>query len=307
MKIITNLKELNCQFKRPVIAIGIFDGLHRGHKMLIRRLIKKARTINGTSIVVTFDPHPASVLRLIGSPPLLVSLRHRLYLLSKEGVDVVCVLRFNRRLAGMTAEEFVQRILIKRINPVYIFIGKNFKFGSLQKGNIQMLRQMGKEFDFKVCKVPLLKLKGKIVSSTSIRKLIMAGRLKDASFLLGREVSILGTVVRGRKRGRILGYPTANIDPQHEAIPPSGVYAVYVRHSNKLYKGLLNIGFRPTFKDSPLEPAIEVHILDFHKKIYGKEVEIIFVKKLRKELRFQSKKELIAQIKIDESNARMVL
>ncbi|MCM8782050.1 MAG: bifunctional riboflavin kinase/FAD synthetase [Candidatus Omnitrophica bacterium] len=309
MRIITNLRQLNrVFFIRPVVSIGIFDGVHLGHKRILRKVVNEARRIGGTSIVVTFSPHPATILDTIGAPPLLISLKHRLKLIENEGIDVACVLNFNETLARCDAEEFVKKVLIKRISVRTVIIGLNFKFGKDKKGDIKLLKTFAKQFNFFVKGVSLFKIGGRPVSSTRIRNAIMNGRLSEAARLLGRRVSILGTVVKGAQRGRILGYPTANIDPHQEAIPPSGVYAVYVLLEGKRYKGILNIGQRPTFdKIRKKNPTIEVHIFNFCNYIYGKEIEVIFVGKLRGEKKFRTKKELVQQIKIDEITANMIL
>lgn len=308
MRIITNLRLLKRRFTRPVVAIGIFDGIHKGHKKVLQAVAKEARRINGTSVVLTFDPHPAGVLDLIGSPPLVVSLRHRLALLEKEGIDAACVLNFNESLARRTAQEFIEKILVKKIGAHLLVIGSDFRLGFQKRGGINLLKRLGKRFGFSVKRLPLFKSGGSPISSTRLRSLIASGDLKDAQKLLGRRVSILGTVARGSRRGRVLGYPTANVNPHHEVVPPRGVYAVYVIVENKKYNGVLNIGIKPTFRKAPnLSPIIEVHILGFNKKIYGKDIEIQFVKKLRDEKKFQNKTELINQIKIDGDKANMIL
>jgi len=306
MKIITNLKQLTEKFRRPVVTIGIFDGVHLGHRKILRKTVEKAMHLKGTSIVVTFDPHPRRVLDIIGAPPLLVSLKHRLNLIRKEGIDAACVLNFNEMLAGHTAAEFVKKVLVKKLGAHTVIIGSDFRFGRSKKGDIGLLRRLGREFNFTVIGVPLLNIGRSPVSSTRIRALIMAGKLKEASRLLGRPVSVLGTVVKGNRRGRLLGYPTANINPHHEAIPPSGVYAVYAEFAGKRYKGILNIGRRPTFSGNGAEPTIEAHIFGFNKNIYGKDIEVIFIKRLREEKRFRGKEELVKQIRIDEQRAFMV-
>lgn len=311
MRIITNLSLPGKKLKNPVVAIGIFDGIHRGHKKLLRRVIEAARLIKGTSVVVTFDPHPSNILDMIGAAPLLVSLKHRLHLIAAEGIDAAYVLNFNKTLARYTAPEFVKKILVKKIGARAVIIGSDFRFGKDKKGDIGLLESMGKKFGFSVEEVPLFGVGPKPVSSTRIRGLISSGRLKEASRLLGRPVSVLGTVIRGSKRGRILGYPTANINPHHETIPPSGVYAVYAMFNKKRYKGILNIGFRPTFnkdhRPPQKEPVIEVHLFGFDKGIYGKDIEVIFTRKLREEKRFSGREALVKQIRIDEHAANVLL
>ncbi len=311
MRIITNLRHLHRQFKKPIVTIGIFDGVHRGHKKILRKVIREARRIGGTGIVITFSPHPSRVLDMIAPPPLLVSLKHRLRLISDEGLDAACVINFNEMFARRRARDFIKDVLVKRIGARGIVIGSEFRFGKGQKGDINLLKRLGKEFGFYAEGVPLLKIGSAPVSSTRIRRLITGGKLNAAARLLGRPVSILGTVVKGKARGRMLGFPTANIDLHHEAIPPSGVYAVYAMLEGKRYKGVLNIGFRPTFKraggERGIEPTVEVHISGFNKNIYGKDIEVIFAKKLRPEKKFPGECGLIKQIRIDERNALMVL
>ena len=313
MKIITDLRQLGKKNKRPVITIGIFDGVHRGHKKILRVVLDKARELHAAGMVITFNPHPERILDAIGAPPLLVSLKHRLNLIAAEGLDAACVLNFNETFARYDAAEFIKSFLVKKIGAQAIAIGSNFRFGRGKKGGIGLLRSMGKKYGFSVYGVPLLKIDSKTVSSTRIRKLLTDGKLARAKRLLGRSVSVLGTVIKGNGRGRFLGFPTANINPHHEAIPTSGVYAVCAIVGSRIYKGVLNIGQRPTFVKTPgaafrtAEPSIEVHIFNFDKDIYGRDIEIIFIKRLREERKFASAEKLRKQITIDARNANMVL
>jgi riboflavin kinase/FMN adenylyltransferase len=306
MKIITNLRHLRQTFSRPVVGIGIFDGVHRGHGKILDKVINCAKRLKGTSLVITFNPHPAGLLGKIGSPPLLISLRHRLKLLEGRGLDAVCVLNFTREFARRPAPDFIKKIIVDKLRARCVVIGRDFRFGRDKKGGIKLLRQMGEKYGFRVIGLPLFEIGGETVSSTRIRKLVMAGKLNQAARFLGRPVSVLGTVVEGARRGRILGYPTANINPHHEAIPPSGVYAIYALVGRRRYKGVLNIGMRPTF-GADKEPTIEAHLFDFDKNIYGSDIEIRFIKNLRPEKRFRGKEELVRQIKIDERRAYMIL
>lgn len=309
MKIITNLRQLNRQFRKPVVTIGIFDGVHLGHKKILKQVVNEAKIIRGTSMVVTFNPHPKRVLDIIGAPPLLVSVKHRLNLIEKEGLDAAVVLDFDEAFARCDARKFVEKVLVEKIGVNSIILGANFKFGKDRKGDIGLLKSMGRRFGFSAEQAPLFKVNSRPVSSTRIRQLVMSGRLIEALRLLGRPCSTLGTVIKGSRRGRLLGYPTANMNPHHEAIPPSGVYAVYVMVNSKRYKGILNIGTRPTFDktQNAKEPTIETHIFGFNNSIYGKDIEVIFIKKIREERKFSSKEELIKQIRIDEHTAHMLL
>lgn len=291
-----------------VITIGIFDGVHKGHQEIIKRAVKRARKAHYKSVVLTFYPHPARLLNKRETPALLISLKHRLSLMECLGADICVVINFNKRFSRFTAQEFVEKILVKKMNVKSIFIGQDFLFGRNAAGNVHLVKEMAKVYRFEVVVVKDVYHKGFKISSTYIRRLIEKGNLKKASRLLSRPVSILGTVVRGSSRGRLLGYPTANINPHHEAIPPTGVYAVVVKFKHCQYRGILNIGLRPTFKSNnkKTEPTIEVHIFNFNKNIYGQDLEIAFVERIRDERKFARKEDLIKQLKIDETKARNI-
>lgn len=300
MKIIYGIENIN--IKSPTVAaIGIFDGIHRGHKKILRLLRQRAAKAKAKSCVLTFDPHPSKVLQPDKVPPMLISTRHRLNLLKSEGVDIVILIKFTEGFAGMEPGRFVEDVLVGKMNIKELLVGRDFLFGRNRSGSVGDLRQLGESFNFKVHSVEPLKSGRKIISSTFIRKLAISGKLKEAARMLGREVSILGTVREGSRRGRLLGFPTANLDPHHEAIPPSGVYIVKVRLANKEYGGILNIGFQPTFnkKKSAKDPTIEVHIFNFRGQIYGKDLEIIFLKRIRSERGFKNQEQLLARIRKD--------
>lgn len=291
--------------KRTVAAIGIFDGVHLGHKAIIKSAIKRARAVKRKSVVITFDPHPLKVLQPDKSIPLLMSTAHRVRLITELGVDLCLVLKFNKRFSNLEPRDFVKKILVDKLKVNEVYIGSDFVFGKDGIGDASLLQKFGRCYGFKVNVIPMVKVGGRVVSSTTIRNLIIKGRLKEATEMLGRPVTVFGTVIRGARRGKTLGYPTANIDPHHEAIPPSGVYAVWVRLRNRKYGGALYIGTRPTFGER--EPIIEVHIFNFCKLIYGEDIEIIFVKKLRGDRKFSSQQELIEQIRKDSLQAQRVL
>lgn len=298
----------NTRFKKFLITLGVFDGVHRAHQKIINTVIKKAKKKRLSALAITFSPHPANILNKTARVPLLISLKHRLHLLNELGLDYVIVLRFSKKLSRMSARDFIKSILSK-IHINEIIVGRNFFFGRYKKGNFKDLKKFSSSYGYRVNTVPALKSSGKLISSTWIRSLILKGDLKKAASLLSRPVGILGTVIKGHKRGRIIGFPTANINPHHEAIPPSGVYAVKIILHKRPYKGILNIGVKPTFKKSPpdREPTIEVHIFNFNKSIYGKELEIIFVKKIRREKKFKDMFHLKKQIKQDEKFASAIL
>jgi riboflavin kinase/FMN adenylyltransferase len=257
--------------------------------------------IGGKACVVTFEPHPLEVLRPHMTPPMLISVKHRMRLLEEEGVDMAAVINFTGDFAVMTPFCFAEEVLKKRLNAKDLLVGEDFVLGRGRAGNVKNLKRIGRRLGFNVRVIKPLKAGGQVISSTLIRRLIMSGRLENARQLLGRNVSVLGTVVRGYRRGRTIGFPTANIDPHHEAIPPSGVYAVKVKIGRKEHIGVANIGFRPTFYDAKgeKERVIEVHILDFSRLIYGKDAEVIFLKRIRQERKFKNKISLSSRIKRD--------
>jgi len=295
--------------KKLVLTIGVFDGVHRAHQKIIRALVKRASSHALSSALITFDPHPVNVLHSPGKVPLLISFRHRLRLLEGMGLDYVIALRFNERLSRMSAADFIRRIL-GRFPISEIIVGKNFFFGKNKKGSLKDFKKFSGIYGYRVSVIPAIKASGKVISSTRIRNLVLNGALEKASKLLSRPVTVLGTVAKGYGRGRIIGYPTANIDPHHEAIPPSGVYAVRIKLHNRLHKGVLNIGTKPTFaKDASgrKEPTVEAHIFDFDNVIYGMDIEIEFIKKIRNERRFKDMHKLRQRIEKDEQYARRLL
>jgi riboflavin kinase/FMN adenylyltransferase len=305
MRIIHGVKNL--KIKKPIAAtIGIFDGIHRGHKRLLGQLKKRAKSIRGKSCVLTFDPHPAKVLRPRKTPPMLISTKHKLNLLAAEGIDIAVLINFTKGFANINPTRFVKEMLVKKTSVKELLVGERFSFGRNKSGNVERLRKLGGRFGFKVHSISPLKAGKKIISSTLIRKLIMSGRLNEAKKLLGRNISILGTVTKGARRGRTLGFPTANLNLHHEAIPPSGVYVVKVRLKNRKYRGILNIGFRPTFSGTTCEkePTAEVHIFGFNKSIYEKDIEVIFLKRIRGERKFKNKDHLLSRINKDIAIAK---
>ncbi len=288
-----------------VAAIGIFDGVHLGHRKIISSAVREAKKIKGKSVVITFDPHPLKVLKPHLAVPSIMSTAHRINLIHGLGVNSCHVIRFDRRFSCLKPEDFVKRVLIDRFKVSKLFVGSNFVFGRNNSGNTALLEKLGRFYGFGVRVVPMVKIGGKAVSSTAIRRLITSGRLKEAARMLSRPVTVFGTVVSGAKRGRLLGYPTANIDPHHEAIPPSGVYAVWINVGGRRHAGALFIGSRKTFDED--EPVIEVHIFDFHNFIYHEEIEVTFVKRLRGVRKFKDHAKLVEQIKRDDILARKIL
>lgn len=291
--------------KNMVLAIGIFDGVHIGHRRIISAAIREAKRRKEKSVVITFDPHPSKILKPRMRIPSIMSASHRLKLICGLGADRCCVVRFDKKFSKLTPRDFAGKILSGKFKASKVFIGGNFAFGKGNSGNALSLKKLGREYGFEVKVIPMVKVGRNIVSSTAIRRHILTGKLDEAARMLGRPVAIYGTVVSGKKRGRLLGYPTANIDPHHEAIPPAGVYAVRVRRGSRKYGGALFIGRRSTFGEK--ESVIEVHIFDFHEFIYREDIEVEFVKHLRGVRKFSNHQRLIEQIKRDDINARKIL
>jgi len=308
MRIIRGLRGLKHPIKASAVTIGSFDGVHIGHKKIIGSVVACARRKGIEAVVVTFDPHPSKVLSPSKNAPSLISLEHRLDLFKRLGVDTTVVINFAKPFARMSPESFVRKILIDSLGARFIFTGENFYFGNSASAGCRALNKIAGPYGVKVTSVSPVKVSGETVSSSLIRKYIISGELEKARRFLGRPVSILGTVIPGARFARTLGYPTANINPHHEVIPPTGVYAVKVCLGKVLRGGVLNIGKRPTFyapRDE--EPDIEAHIFDFKSKIYGKEIEVYFIRKIRDEKRFRGAEDLVRQIKKDTGLALQMM
>jgi len=299
MIVITRIDRIR-KFKNPVVALGVFDGLHRGHRDILQSAVKQAKRVRGTSVALTFFPHPQK-------EESLYSLEHRLRLISELGVDVCIVINFSASFAKMSARDFIAKILVKSIGARFVYIGKNFHFGRGAAGDYKLLSARAKEGKFSLKIFKVISSNNRPISSTAIRRLIRGSKIKEAEGLLGRRVSVLGSVIQGNRIARSLGFPTANINPHHEVIPPSGIYAVQVILSGKKYDGICYIGSRPTLslKKKPIQ--VEVHIFGFHRKIYDKLLEIQFVKLIRRDKKFASLKDLSIQIEKDITSCRKIL
>jgi len=299
LKIIYGISNIK-KFNKPVAALGVFDGMHRGHREIIQCAVRQARKIRGTSLALTFWPHPQKE----GS---LYSLEHRLRLIAELGIDVCIVVNFNRAFAGISADDFIAKILVKKIGVSFVCVGKNFRFGRSALGDYKKLAQGAKKYDFRIKALKVLRFAGRPVSSTVIRKLIKKGEIEEAQRLLGRPVSVLGSVIKGSSLGRLLGVPTANINPHHEVIPPPGIYAARIFLSGRLYEGACYIGTRPTIHSRNRSMRIEVNVFGLHKDIYGRFLEIRFVKLIRPDKKFPSLEALSGQMKKDIHACRRLL
>ncbi|MCP4649991.1 MAG: bifunctional riboflavin kinase/FAD synthetase [PVC group bacterium] len=309
MEIISGLSKFKKdKYQGPlVVAIGTFDGVHLAHQAIISAAVKKARELNGTSIILTFSPHPLKVTNPQKTPALLTSLDHRIRLISELNADVCLIANFRKWFSGLTPEAFCEKILKDKISAAWIVVGEKFNFGNKKSGDIENLKSCGKRFNYKVEVLPLLADNGFILSSSLIRRCIETGHLEKAETMLGRQFSVLGTVKKGSQRGNKLGFPTANIDPHQEAVPPEGVYAVKAVFQGTLYDGMLNIGTRPTFDHTAKEQVIELHIFDFDKNIYKEDIEVFFIEETRKEKHFSSPDLLRKQIAKDAVKIRKIL
>ena len=306
MTVITDLGELEKPLRNPVLTIGNFDGVHRGHLVLFDRVKKLAGDIRGQSVVMTFEPHPIKVVKPGNGPKLITPVEQKLKLIDAAGIDVILCLPFNREFAAISAHDFVQDLLVKKIGVKEIVVGYDYNFGSGRQGNIDLLRKMGNDLGFNIHVVDPIHLNNTLVSSTSIRNLVQEGNISEAKRLLGRDYQISGVVKTGMGRGgRELGFPTANLTPVDELIPKKGVYAVKAYINDVEYNGVCNIGVNPTFGGTSL--SIETYILDFSRYIVGEKFTIKFISRLRDEETFKSRDELARQIEKDVARARKVL
>ena len=306
MHIVYDLNELIGPLRNPVLTIGNFDGVHKGHLALFDKVMERAKAINGQSVVMTFDPHPIKVMNPGNGPPLITPIEQKLELISKAGIDVIICLAFTPEFASMSAEDFVQDILMDRLGVREIVVGYDYTFGHMRQGDVSLLREMGDRLGFRVHLTGPIHLDDAVVSSTSIRELVQQGNLVDAKKFLGRDYQICGTVVKGKGRGgRLLGFPTANLKPVDELIPRRGVYAVTVRVDDKNYCGVANIGYNPTFGDDAL--SVETHLLDFSENIVGRMIKVKFIQRLRDEKTFGDVKELSDRITQDIEQARKLM
>ncbi|MCK5695429.1 MAG: bifunctional riboflavin kinase/FAD synthetase [Desulfobacula sp.] len=308
MELIENIDQIDSPFKNAVITIGNFDGVHKGHQSLFQQVIEKARQINGTSIVMTFAPHPLKALGIAG-PPLITRKDQKVELIEKCGIDILLCIRFDMAFAAVTAHDFIEKILVNKIGMKTIIIGADYSFGKDRLGNIDLLKKEGKRLGFKTIISPWINDTDsdmERISSTRIREIVMAGKVDQVMKYLGRHYQIRGKVIKGRERGGSqLGFPTANIKLHDELCPKLGVYAVTVETAKGNFWGVANIGFSPTFGDQIF--TIEVHILDFNHDLYNTRIRVNMVEKLRDEKKFANIHDLSEQIKKDIEIARDIL
>ncbi len=303
MEIIRGIDNLKRSLRNPVVTLGNFDGVHLGHQQIFKRVNEEALKFHGEGIVITFTPHPLKVLAPEKFLPLLTPFSEKMRLIEKSGIQTVLCIEFSPAFSEITPSKFIEAILVQKINVKKVIIGYNYHFGKDQKGDAQTLKEAGKVFHFEVEIMDALKVDETVVSSSKIRDFIQRGKIEEASRLLGRDYRIIGKVVQGAKRGGTLGFPTANLEFTDELYPKGGVYAVEVIWNGQHFNGVANIGLNPTFSPDRTGSAkpisLEVYILNFNKNIYGEELEVTFIKRIREEVRFDSPARLIDQIQKD--------
>lgn len=304
MKLVHAAKDLKPRGRKICLAIGFFDGVHLGHQQIIRKTIADARQHNALAVVLTFDRHPNTVVAPARVPPLIYSLSQKQRAIASLKADALLLLHFGKALSQQSGEAFVRGLVADLGRLQSLCVGADFAFGYKRSGDVALLKRLGAELGFTVHGMAAVSLDGKVVSSTRIRQAIHAGQLDAASQMLGRAYSICGAIARGDGVGRTLGFPTANLDLAGLVLPPRGVYAVHATVRGKSHRGVLNIGLRPTLGQAKPELRVEAHLLDFDGKLYGEEMELTFVERLRPEKRFPSLAALKQQIARDISATR---
>ncbi len=303
MQIIKGIESLNRSFRNPIVTLGNFDGVHLGHQDIFKRVREEASKVRGEGVVITFEPHPLKVLSPENFLPLLTPFRKKMMLIEKSGIKTVLCIEFSPEFSQISPSKFIKSILVEKINVKKVIIGYNYRFGKGQKGDAQTLNEAGKVFGFEVEVVAPFTIGQTVVSSSKIRDLIQEGEVERASRLLGRDYPIVGKVVEGVKRGRTLGFPTANLEISDELYPKPGVYAVELEWGQQRLYAVASVGTNPTFcseqeaKGKPV--SLEVHILNFNRNIYGEEIQVNFKIRIRDEMRFETSSLLIEQIKKD--------
>ena len=296
--------------KNTCATVGVFDGVHPGHIIILNKLVETGKKFNMRNCVITFDPHPQTVLSREGKQPIkiLTSKNERISLFEKIGIENCIVVEFNRDFANISAEEFVKEMLVKKLGLSKFIIGYDHLFGKNREGNAIILSELAKIYKFEIEQIDAFKLNSTIVSSTKIRQALIDSDVESAANMLNYDYFVNGQVVEGFKRGRTIGYPTANIESEdpYKLLPGFGVYLVYATIQDKKYYGMANIGIRPTFADGN-KPTLEVHFFDFKGDIYGEMISIHFLKFIRKEQKFEKIESLIAQLQKDSLQCREII
>jgi riboflavin kinase/FMN adenylyltransferase len=305
MEVIDDLASVNLD-DDTIITVGAFDGVHRGHQHLIQQMVEEAQQTKRLAGLITFHPHPSAVLSPYSPTRYLSTPGEKAALLEKLGLDILAILSFDQEMAQTSAQDFIAQVR-RHLHIVELWVGEDFALGRGREGDIEALQAMGQESGFSVRVIKPLTWQGQIISSTRIRSLLLKGKVRQAAQLLGRYPSLAGEVVRGSQRGHCLGFPTANLEVRKErVVPADGIYAVYARLGEERRQGVANIGVRPSFEIGG-QRMVEVHILDFEEAIYGCDLVVEFVERLRDERRFADVEELKAQIERDIAQARRIL
>ncbi len=307
MKVYTEVSD-NIKTKNAVVTVGSFDGLHLGHFKILNEVKKVVAGKKGTGFLITFEPHPRFVLSKDFEMKLLTSLDEKKEILEKAGIENLMVINFTKEFSQLTSDEFIKKFIVDKIGASHMVIGHDHKFGKDRLGDVVKLSQVGKLYNFDVTDVSAESMNGEIISSTKIRNFLFEGDIEKANLFLQRNYSLSGKIVIGAQRGRTLGFPTANVklDEHRKAVPKNGVYITKCRLEDEIHFGIMNIGFRPTFENKH-ELVLEVHLLNFNSDIYGRAIKIEFLKRLRDEVKFESKEALIHQIKTDKQKAQEII
>jgi riboflavin kinase / FMN adenylyltransferase len=294
----------NAEIARPVVlTLGVFDGLHLGHQLIISRVVGRARALGAVPTVLTFDPHPRAVLHPESAPPLLQTFDQKVEAFGLLGVEQAIVVRFTREFAEVRAEEFLKDVVHERLQAREVYLGRGFAFGRGREGDINLLREVSGGLGFFADEVSEVRLRGQRISSSRIRELLAAGRVGIARRMLGRPYGVEGRVVRGHERGRTIGFPTANLRPDNRVIPRAGVYVTATLIEGAWRRSVTNVGVRPTF-EKEAEPSVETYVMDWGGDLYGDVVRVRFLRRLRDERRFASVEDLQRQIAADADRAR---
>lgn len=282
-----------------MLTLGVFDGLHLGHQLIMQTVVERARAVNAVPTVITFDPHPRAVLHPESAPPLLQTFDQKLEAFRMLGIEQAIVIRFDEQFAQLRAEDFLRDVVRERLQAREVYLGRGFAFGRNREGNIELLKSASGRFGFHADEVAEVRLRGRRISSSRIREMLAAGRVNLARRMLGRPYGVEGRVVRGDERGRTLGFPTANLQPQNRVIPRGGVYVTATLIEGEWRRSVTNVGTRPTFAAREGEPSVETYVMDWNGDLYGDVVRVRFLRRLRDERKFASVAELKAQIDRD--------
>ncbi|MDT5062701.1 MAG: riboflavin kinase / adenylyltransferase [Acidobacteriota bacterium] len=294
----------NAEIARPtVLTLGVFDGLHLGHQLIMSTVVRRARTLGAVPTVITFDPHPRAVLHPESAPPLLQTFDQKIEAFGVLGIEQTIVVRFTKGFAQLEAEDFLRDVVRDRLQAAEVYLGRGFAFGRNREGNIELLRRVSERLGFRAEEVPEVRLRGQRISSSKIRGLLAEGRVNLARRMLGRPYGVEGRVVRGAERGRTLGFPTANLHPENRVIPRGGVYVTSTLIEGAWRRSVTNIGTRPTFENYLAPASVETYVMNWTGDLYGDVVRVRFLHRLRNERKFASIDELKQQIERDRDRA----